>query len=303
MAAPDAPAPIAYMERTRTYYEALGYGPPYRWAQHAEVPFAPIPRPLRSLTLGLVTTAAPFKPEAGDQGPGAPYNAAAKFYAVYTLPSDRMPDLRIAHVAIDRDHTTAEDIGTYLPLRALWDAAREGRIGRLSRRLYGLPTNRSQKTTREVDAPALLEACQADGVEAAVLVANCPVCHQSVSLAARALEAEGIATVIMGAARDIVEHAGVPRLLFSDVPLGNAAGLPGDAASQRATLALALELLDMATEPRTTAVNPLQWPGPADWRASYSNAARLSPAELAERRAAFDEGKRLAAGLREDRRG
>ncbi|MEL6574747.1 MAG: glycine reductase [Pseudomonadota bacterium] len=298
MAAPQGPSPIAYMERTRNYYEALGYGPPYRWAHHAEVPFAPLPGPLRSLTVGLVTTAAPYKADAGDQGPGAPYNAAAKFYAVYAVPSDTMPDLRISHVAIDRDHTTAEDIGTYLPLRALWGAAAGGRIGRLARRLYGLPTNRSQKTTTDVDAPALLEACRADGVEAAVLVANCPVCHQSVSLAARALETAGIPTVIMGAARDIVEHAGVPRLLFSDVPLGNAAGLPRDTASQDATLARALDLLETATAPRTTALNPIQWPGPADWRESYSNAARLSREEVAARRAAFDDGKRVAAGLR-----
>ena len=31
--------PIAYMQRTREYYAALGYGEPYRWAHFAEVPF------------------------------------------------------------------------------------------------------------------------------------------------------------------------------------------------------------------------------------------------------------------------
>ena len=34
----------------------------------------------------------------------------------------------------------------------------------------------------------------------------------------------GIPTVVMGCAKDIVEHCGVPRFLFSDFPLGNAAG-------------------------------------------------------------------------------
>ena len=51
-------------------------------------------------------------------------------------------------------------------------------------------------------------------------------------MVARVLEAHGIATVIMGAARDVVEHCGVPRLLFSDLPLGHSAGLPYDVASQ-----------------------------------------------------------------------
>ena len=61
-----------------------------------------------------------------------------------------------------------------------------------------------------------------DKVDVAVLVANCPICHQSISLHARYLEAHGIPTVVMGCAKDIVEHCGVPRFLFSDFPLGNA---------------------------------------------------------------------------------
>ena len=73
------------------------------------------------------------------------------------------------------------------------------------------------------------------------------MCHQTVSLVARHLEASGIPTVIMGCARDIVEHCVVPRFLFSDFPLGNAAGRPHDAASQDLTLELALSLLEQAT--------------------------------------------------------
>ena len=49
------------------------------------------------------------------------------------------------------------------------------------------------------------------------------MCHQTVSLTARHLEAHGISTAIMGCAKDIVEHCRVPRFLFSDFPLGNSA--------------------------------------------------------------------------------
>jgi hypothetical protein len=80
--APDDDAPIPYMQRIRDYYQALGYGTPYRWAHYAEVPFAPMKKPLARSRIGLVTTAAPYQPEKGDQGPGAPYNGAAKFYRV-----------------------------------------------------------------------------------------------------------------------------------------------------------------------------------------------------------------------------
>ncbi|MFX8743372.1 hypothetical protein ABTM45_19450, partial [Acinetobacter baumannii] len=84
-------------------------------------------------------------------------------------------------------------------------------------------------------APEILKRCRDDKVDAAVLVPNCPVCHQTVSLVARHLEANGIPTVVMGCAKDIVEHAAVPRFLFSDFPLGNSAGKPHDEASQAVT--------------------------------------------------------------------
>src|SRR5437867_1130987 len=82
--APEHDAPIPYRDRIRDYYRALGYGAPYRWAHYAEVPFAPLKRPLAESRIGLITTAAPYQPDKGDQGPGAAYNAAAKFYRVYS---------------------------------------------------------------------------------------------------------------------------------------------------------------------------------------------------------------------------
>ena len=248
-------APIGYLQRTRSYYQALGYGAPYEWAHFTEVPFQPLRKPLSECRIALITTAAPYQPGKGDQGPGAPCNAGAKFYRVYSADSADDPDLRISHLAIDRQHTTATDIGRYFPLAALRRLATQStlcRFASLTQHFHGAPTNRSQRVTLEVDAPEIVARCQADGADAAILAPNCPVCHQSVSLTARLLAASGIATVIMGCARDIVEHVGVPRLLFSDFPLGNAAGRPNDAPSQAATLAFALELLEAATSPRTT---------------------------------------------------
>ena len=84
-----ASEPIPYLERIRDYYQALGYGRPYAWAQFADVPFAPLRRPLARSRIAIVTTAAPYQPGKGDQGPGAPYNAAAKFYSVYSGSTSR----------------------------------------------------------------------------------------------------------------------------------------------------------------------------------------------------------------------
>jgi hypothetical protein len=101
------------------------------------------------------------------------------------------------------------------------------------------------------------------------------VCHQTVSLVARHLEAHGIATVILGSARDIVEHCGVPRFVFTDFPLGNPCGKPYDIAMQRAIVGIGLDLLEKAFAPRTTVHTPFVWSEDESWRDDYM---RIEPA-------------------------
>jgi hypothetical protein len=90
----------------------------------------------------------------------------------------------------------------------------------------------------------------------------------------------------------------VPRFLFSDFPLGNAAGRPDDVASQAETLEMALDLLERAPGPRTTRQSPLRWSEDADWKLDYSNVDRIPPAELARRRAEFQAQKAIAQARR-----
>jgi hypothetical protein len=128
------------------------------------------------------------------------------------------------------------------------------------------------------------------------------VCHQTVSLAARHLEENGIATIVMGCAKDIVEYCGVPRFLFSDFPLGNAAGRPEDPQSQAFTLELALRVLESAPAPRTTVQLPLRWSSDPSWKLDYSNTERLSPEEIKRRRQEFDRQKEIAQIVRDEPR-
>ena len=125
------------------------------------------------------------------------------------------------------------------------------------------------------------------------------MCHQTVSLAARHLEADGIPTVILGCAKDIVEYCGVPRFLFSDFPLGNSAGRPFDVESQRQTLELALRVLESAPGARTTMQSPIRWSEDAAWKCDYLDLTKLSPEKIAERKKEFDEVKSIARAKRE----
>ena len=296
--APDYDSPVPYMQRTRDYYIAIGYTTPYRWAHYIDAPFQKLKKPLNKSRVTIITTAAQYDPTKGDQGPGAAYNGSAKFYQVYDGDTARQHDLRISHIGYDRKHTTATDSGTWFPLPQLIKAQQAGRIGEVAPRFFGAPTNRSHRVTIDTDAPEILARCREDQVDVAVLVPNCPVCHQTSALVARHLEANGIPTVVMGCAKDIIEHAAAPRFLFSDFPLGNSAGKPHDVESQALTLELALQVLESAPGPRTTMQSPLRWNEDAKWKLDYNNIATMNPEELARRRAEFDKQKDIARGNR-----
>ena len=91
------------------------------------------------------------------------------------------------------------------------------------------------------------------------------------SLVARHLEAEGICSVVIGSARDIVEECGVPRFLFVDFPLGNPCGKPWDVAMQKALICEAFDLLENSWQPRTTVQSIFAWTvnGNDLWRNRY----------------------------------
>ena len=129
------------------------------------------------------------------------------------------------------------------------------------------------------------------------------MCHQTVGLVARHLEARGLPTVILGSALDVIEHCGVPRFLFVDFPLGNPCGEPYRPDLQRLVVGLALDLLASASGPRTTVRAPFEWSGGHDWRARYMYVDPVDRERLAragEQRRAQRERDRVEGRARGD---
>lgn len=118
------------------------------------------------------------------------------------------------------------------------------------------------------------------------------MCHQTVSLVSRYLEESGIPTVVVGSARDVVEHCGVARFVFSDFPLGNPCGHPWNPGMQAAIVEIALQLLGTAKGPRTTVRTPFEWKTDPDWRARYN---RVRPQDR-ERLLAIGDARRVERG-------
>jgi hypothetical protein len=102
----------------------------------------------------------------------------------------------------------------------------------------------------------------------------------------------------MASAKDIVEYCGVPRMLFSDFPLGNAAARPNDPESRAINFELALRLLESASGPRTSVQSPLIWSEDASWKLDYSNIERLSAEEVVRLKEEAERVRETARALR-----
>ena len=102
-------------------------------------------------------------------------------------------------------------------------------------------------------------------------------------LIARHLEANGLPTVIIGSAIDIIEHCGVPRFLYTDFPLGNPCGVPYDHEMQLSIINQAIALFRSSSETNTTERTTYIWSKDNSWRDDYSKVDKSNREELAQR--------------------
>ena len=132
------------------------------------------------------------------------------------------------------------------------------------------------------------------------------MCHQTVSLIARHLEAEGIATVCLASALDIIEAGRPPRAVFVDYPLGHTTGRPFESADQRAVVNAALDAFAGITTPGEVRTLDVTWAGGPAWRADAVDPSRGDTRQLRDTTPRYqsEDDRRLAeARLGESRHG
>ena len=153
--------PVAYMERTRKYYRALGYDQDYVWSHYDDVPFAPLGKPLSDCRIGFVTTASPAGgPSLNDKGRKQVWSGA-------TAPAP--DDLFTMNVAWDKESTHTRDRESFLPIETVAGLAHDGLVGDIAERFHGVPTEYSQSKTIQRDAPEILDRIKGDGADAVIL--------------------------------------------------------------------------------------------------------------------------------------
>ena len=154
---------VSYIDRTREFYAAQGYDRPYTWASHADAPFTPLAKPLSQCRLAVVSTATPWRGQ--EARPGDLRGKKQVESSASWPPPER---LFTDDLSWDKETTHTEDVASFLPLVQLRELEAQRRIGSLAR-VHHVPTDYSQRRTREIDAPEILRRCRDDGVDVALL--------------------------------------------------------------------------------------------------------------------------------------
>ncbi|MDA0352903.1 MAG: hypothetical protein O3A10_11915 [Chloroflexi bacterium] len=156
---------VSYIDKSREFYGAQGYERPYRWARNDESPFTPLTKPLSESRIGLVTTAVNLDlPDDTD-------TEKLPIASTFAAPSDPPPErLFTQNRSWDKEATHTNDVDSFFPIHRMQELVTQGKVGSLSPRYYGIPTEYSQRRTNEVDAPQLLALMREDDVDVAMLV-------------------------------------------------------------------------------------------------------------------------------------
>jgi D-proline reductase (dithiol) PrdB len=218
----------------------------YPFVKNRRAPFSPARRALPMLNLALISSAGAYID--GTE----PFNTSTPDgdLSFREIPSEiEAEDLRFAARGYD-PAAVQSDINSQLPLARLFEFESNGIIGQLNPVFWsccGFIPNAGLIV--DDMAPRLVERVQRHQVQAALLIPASQLCHQSVSLIARGLEAAGIPTMTLGVVQDVIESVRPPRAAVFDGELGSVAGLPNYPEHQRRVLDEALRLIEPMDQP------------------------------------------------------
>jgi len=216
-------------------------GDSYPFVKNHRAPFAPARRALPMLNLALISSAGAYL----DGTAAFDTSSSGGDLSFREIPSQiEAEDLRFAARGYD-PAAVLSDNNSLLPLARLFEFESNGIIGQLNPVFWsfaGFIPDAARMVTELV--PKILERINRYQVQAALLIPASRVCHQSVSLLARAIELAGLPTMTLAVDQDVVESVRPPRAALYAGQLGSVAGLPNWPQHQRRVLDEALRLIE-----------------------------------------------------------
>ncbi|MGH9941644.1 MAG: glycine/sarcosine/betaine reductase selenoprotein B family protein [Pyrinomonadaceae bacterium] len=218
----------------------------YPYVENRRAPFKALGRALPMLSLGLVTSAGAHV-DGSEPFDTARFGGDVSFREIPVQVGTG--DLAWSARGYD-PAAVREDMNAQVPVQRLSEFEGNGIIGRLCPVFWsfcGYIPNAGRLADESL--PQLVERVKRYGVQAALLVPASELCHQSMALAARALEASGVATMMLAVDRPSCELVRPPRAAYYKGELGRVAGQPNWPQHQRRILDEALRLLEPFDQP------------------------------------------------------
>lgn len=213
----------------------------YPFVRNKRAPFTPARRALPMLNLALISSAGAYVD--GTE----PFNKQALDgdFTFREIPTEiAATDLKFAGRGYDPS-SVEQDLNSLIPLDRLFEFESNGIIGQLNPVFWSFCGFIPDAATFTVELiPQLVERVKRYEIQAALLIPASILCHQSVGLAARAIEAAGIATMTLAVIKDITASVRPPRAALYNGCLGSIAGNPGWPEHQRRILDEALRLIE-----------------------------------------------------------
>lgn len=218
----------------------------YPFVENSRAPFAPARRALTMTNLAVIVSAGAYL----DGTDPFDTSAAGGDFDLREIPTDiDLKDLRFAARGYDSTFVQ-QDANVQLPLDRLREFVSNRIIGQLAPAFWsfsGFIPDAAQFVDRTI--PQMVERLTRYDVQAALLVPASQLCHQSVSLAARAIEQTGIPTMTLGVDRETLENTRPPRAGYYDGKFGSIAGEPNWPQHQRRVLDEALRWIEPMGQP------------------------------------------------------
>lgn len=195
----------------------------YPWVENRHTPFTPLKRALPLLNLALVSSAGayingtePFDLEAKDGD-----------LTYREIPVEvGAADLKFAAKGYDTA-AVLEDRNSQIPIERLREYQENAVIGQLNNVWWSVsPFIPNAVRVADELAPALIERLKRYEVRAALLIPASPLCHQTLSLVARAVELAGIPTMTISVDRNLSDRVKAPRSAYYKGEFGSVVGKP-----------------------------------------------------------------------------
>lgn len=195
----------------------------YPFVENVRSPFTPVRRALPMLNLALISSAGayidgtePFETESKD---------GDLTYREIPVEVDAS-DLRFAAKGYDTADVTA-DRNVQIPVDRLVEYSENGVIGKLNDVWWSLSSH-IPNAARVADelGPALAERLHRYGVQAALLIPASRLCHQTLGVVARVIEASGIPTMCLSVDPVSTDRVRPPRTAYYNGEFGSVCGKP-----------------------------------------------------------------------------